>query len=133
MTTAAPLVVVAAIVVDGDAVLACRRAPGRAAAGAWEFPGGKVEPGESARRALRREIREELGVELRGLRLFTIDDTAVDGRVIRLVCFRARLAGARPTASTDHDRLSWLARDELTTVDWAKPDLPAIAALQRLP
>ncbi len=133
MTAAAPLVVVAAIVSDGDTVLACRRAPGRAAAGAWEFPGGKVEPGESARHALRREIREELGVELRGLRPFTTDDTTVDGRVIRLVCFRARLAGARPTVSTDHDRLSWLTRDELTTVDWAKPDMPAVATLQRLP
>ena len=54
--------VVAGVCVQGESVLVCRRPPGRAHAGKWEFPGGKVETGESLQDALVREIREELGV-----------------------------------------------------------------------
>lgn len=124
------LEVVAAVVVDDDRVLACRRAPGRSAAGRWEFPGGKIEPGETAEDALVREIREELGVDLVDLHPFTSDDTEVSGGTIRLICFRARFSGARPTSSTDHDLLAWLRRDEFDTVEWALPDLPAVARLR---
>lgn len=125
-----PLAVVAAVVVDHGRVLACRRAPGRPAAGRWEFPGGKIEPHETAEQALRREVREELGIELVDARPFTCDDTPVDGRIIRLVCFHARLAAAPPTVSTDHDALAWLGPDDLDSVDWATPDLPAVAKLR---
>ena len=55
--------VVAALLVDGGRVLACRRRADQDHPGKWEFPGGKVEPGESEADALRRELREELGVE----------------------------------------------------------------------
>jgi 8-oxo-dGTP diphosphatase len=129
----APLEVVAAVVADGGRYLACRRRPERSAGGRWEFPGGKVEPGESPAEALVREIREELGVDVEpGAELCT-DETAVGDRVIRLVCLRATLTGPRPTASTDHDLLAWIAPAELAALDWAAPDLPAVRLLAAAP
>ncbi|MFJ4159594.1 (deoxy)nucleoside triphosphate pyrophosphohydrolase [Microbacterium testaceum] len=123
------LQVVAAVVRDGDRFLACRRRPGKAAGGRWEFPGGKVEGGESAADALRREIREELAIGINVLGELTTDDTLVGDLVIRLTCLRAELEGPRPTGSTDHDRLAWVAVDDLGQLEWADPDLPAVRLL----
>lgn len=121
--------VVAAVIVDGGEVLACRRRPGKPAGGRWEFPGGKIEVGESAADALRREIREELAVEIDVREELTTDNTRVGGRVIRLTCLRAVLMGPRPTASSDHDLLEWLSPDALPGREWAEPDLPAVRLL----
>ncbi len=123
-----PLVVVAAVIVEDGRVLACRRREGKAAAGRWEFPGGKVEPGEADAEALVREIREELGVGIHVTGHLTTDDTGA----IRLVCLRAALDGERPVASTDHDALDWVPLDRLGDVEWADPDRPAVRLLQGL-
>ncbi|MEU1971217.1 (deoxy)nucleoside triphosphate pyrophosphohydrolase [Microbacterium sp. NPDC019599] len=120
-----PIDIVAAVIEHDGMLLACRRAPGKAAAGRWEFPGGKVEPGESGEDALAREIREELGVGIRVTGVLTADVTGP----IRLICLRAELLGERPTASTDHDELRWVARGELADLDWADADRPAVELL----
>lgn len=120
--------VVAAVVERDGAFLACRRAPGKAAAGRWEFPGGKVEASESPADALVREIREELGVSISVMgELVTVDPG--EGGGIRLICLRARLDGPAPVESTDHDELRWVARAELAELDWAEPDVPAVRLL----
>lgn len=119
--------VVAAVIEHDGRLLACRRRPGKAAAGRWEFPGGKIEPGETPEAALVREIREELDVGIRVTGHLTTDDTGG----IRLVCLRARLTGARPTSSTDHDALEWVAPDALAEYEWADADWPAVRMLQR--
>lgn len=126
-----PLHVVAAVIEDDGRILACRRRAGKADAGRWEFPGGKIEPGETPAEALVREIREELdlAIEVRGE--LTTDDTQVGERMIRLTCLTATLTSARPKTSTDHDALVWATRDELPGFDWAAPDLPAVALLMR--
>ncbi|CAM5523682.1 (deoxy)nucleoside triphosphate pyrophosphohydrolase [Leifsonia shinshuensis] len=125
---ALPLRVVAAVIVRDGAVLACRRAPHKDAAGRWEFPGGKVEPGEAPAEALRRELREELGVEVRVGRLL---DRSVTGRV-DLACYAATLLGDPPSASTDHDALEWRRTDDLAGLDWADADRPVVAVLGAL-
>ncbi|WP_158863108.1 (deoxy)nucleoside triphosphate pyrophosphohydrolase [Leifsonia sp. AG29] len=122
-----PIRVVAAVISDSGRVLACRRAPGKDAAGRWEFPGGKVEARESDEQALAREIREELGIEIA---VGSLLDRSVTGR-IELACYRASLAGVRPSRSTDHDDLRWVAPAELGELDWADPDRPAVEALLR--
>lgn len=124
-----PLLVVAAVIASNGRVLACRRAPHTTAPGRWEFPGGKVEPGESAAEALVREIREELGVDIVVLDELTTDDTAVGDRVVRLTCLRASLTGAAPHTSTDHDELRWVEPARLPDLDWADPDWPAVRML----
>ena len=126
------LLVVAAVIRSGDGrrVLACRRAPGKDAAGRWEFPGGKVEAGESPDAALAREIGEELGVRIRvGALLDRTVTVRRDGRAIDLACYDCRLDGATPVASTDHDELRWVDPAELAELQWAEADLPVVRML----
>ena len=127
MTNVIP--VVAAVITRGDLVLACRRNAEREAGGLWEFPGGKVEAGESPRDALVREIREELGVGIRVGALLHRGATPMNGRIVDLSCYWATLADAAPSASTDHDGIQWFRRDELHEVDWPEPDGAAVALL----
>ena len=117
--------VVAAVFTDGDRVLACRRRAGLEAAGRWEFPGGKLEPGESCEAALEREIGEELDVEIEVGEVLDRSTTMVAGRPITLSCYFVRALAEGPGASTDHDQVCWFARDRLPWLVWAAPDLPA--------
>ena len=126
-----PIQVVAAVLHDGPLgapstrLLACRRAEGKYAAGRWEFPGGKVEPGETPQAALAREVLEELAVPIRVGELL---DRTVTGRV-DLACYAVALAGPAPTASTDHDALRWLTAPQLRELEWADADLPVVRLL----
>ena len=121
--------VVAAVIESDGLILACRRRPEKAAGGKWEFPGGKIEPGEAPSDALVREIREELDTSILVDGVLRRDDTRVGDNVIRLTCMRVQLIGPAPTRSADHDSLRWMAPSELATLDWAAPDLPAVAEL----
>lgn len=123
--------VAAAIIEQDGHVLACRRNSDRALGGKWEFPGGKLEPGESPSQALIREIREELGVHITVTGSLTTDDTTVGDQIIRLICLRAELLDTRPESSTDHDALRWVSREQLRDLDWADADLPAVNLLAK--
>ena len=114
------VVVGAAIIRDGR-VLACRRTAPPRAAGLWELPGGKVEPGESREGALVREIAEELqlDIEVTGW----LDGSSAIGTTHRLEVATATAAEGRPQP-TEHDAITWLGPDELDDVEWLEPDLP---------
>ncbi|MDQ3610696.1 MAG: (deoxy)nucleoside triphosphate pyrophosphohydrolase [Actinomycetota bacterium] len=119
-------VVGAALVRDGR-VLASRRTEPPHLAGLWEFPGGKVEAGESDVEALRRELREELVVEAAvGARLGP-DVLLGDTGVLRV--YLCRLLSGEP-ALLDHDAHRWLGPDELTEVPWIPVDLAVVEALR---
>ncbi|WP_090711429.1 (deoxy)nucleoside triphosphate pyrophosphohydrolase [Mycetocola miduiensis] len=126
---AQPLNVVAAVIQHESRILVCRREPGRAQGGKWEFPGGKIEHGESPEQALIREVKEELDVEIQVLEHLTTDDTPSAGQIIRLMCFRAHLISDRPTRSSDHDELRWVRPSQLDALDWAPADVHAVAIL----
>lgn len=121
--------VVAAVIEHEGKILACRRRPEKAAGGKWEFPGGKLEKGETHSEALVREIREELSISIEVIAPLRTDDTVVGESTIRLVCLRARLLGDPPTQSLDHDELRWVCPSSLPDLDWAAPDLPSVAEL----
>ena len=123
-----PLRVVAAVIIYGDQVLACRRAPNKSAAGKWEFPGGKIEPGESAQVALARELLEELELPARIGDHLDTSITNVNGVSIQLECYFAE-ADFVPQHSSDHDELGLFSLAGLKTLEWAEPDLPAVAYL----
>lgn len=125
----APLRVVGAVIVREQQILIARRAPGRSAAGLWEFPGGKIEPGESPQQALIRELREELGVEVTVGWLLGRGEADAGDRDLHLDCYWTRLDHDGPLASTDHDRLEWVTRDQLATRDWADADVPVVAQI----
>lgn len=122
------LEVVAAVFVRDGNVLACRRAPGKSAAGKWEFPGGKVDDDETSEAALVREIHEELGISISVEALIDRSVTPVGRNNIDLSCYLV-VSAEVPTRSTDHDKLRWVPIPSLPTLDWAAPDLPAVAIL----
>ena len=100
-SSAAPLIVVAAALVDGDGrVLLQRRPPGRAMAGLWEFPGGKLEAGETPEAALARELEEELGIAVsaEAVRPCSFATGRVDGRPLLLLLFLVREWAGEPRA-----------------------------------
>lgn len=120
--------VVAAAIVRSGRVLAARRGPGRAHAGLWELPGGKVEPGESDREALVREIQEELGAQVMvGAHL---GDSPWEGRLV-LVAYACTLTEGMPT-KTEHTELRWVDPEGMLALDWAPADVPLLEPLARL-
>ena len=121
-------VVGGAIVRDGR-VLAARRTAPPEAAGRWEFPGGKVEPGESPEDALTRELAEELGCAAEVTAWLA--GAAAIGTTHVLTVATARLTGGEPVPH-EHDAIRWLAHDELDDVDWLEPDRPFLPELRAL-
>src|SRR5689334_14015996 len=124
------IIVGAAIIADGR-VLACARADPPEMAGRWEFPGGKVEPGEDEPAALARECLEELGVRVSvGSRVGADVPLGHGGAVLRV--YAARLRDGDEPRLIEHQALRWLAADELSDVAWLPADAPIVAALPPL-
>jgi 8-oxo-dGTP diphosphatase len=128
-------VVGAALVDDRRRVLVAQRGSGPLA-GLWEFPGGKVEPGESDLSALVREIREELGVGV--VPQAFVGEVVLDGVVAggepgasTLRVWWARIAGGEPVAH-EHTELRWVSADELDGLDWIPADRPLLPAVRAL-
>lgn len=124
------IIVGAAIIADGR-VLACARLNPPEVAGMWEFPGGKVEPGESDVEALVRECDEELGVRVEVGDRVGRDVRLGHGRAVLRV-YAARLVGKDQPQLLEHAELRWLAADELDSVTWLPADAPIVAALPPL-
>jgi 8-oxo-dGTP diphosphatase len=124
------VIVAAAIIVDGR-VLACERSAPPEVAGRWEFPGGKVEPGESDAEALARECVEELGVRVQVGARVGPDVPLAHGRAVLRVFAVTLLNGDRPRA-LEHAAIRWLGVDELYSVPWLPADRPIVAELPPL-
>jgi len=123
-------IIVGAAIVENGLVLACARADPPEVAGRWEFPGGKVEPGETEVEALIRECVEELGVQVDvGVRVGE-DVPLAHGRAILKVYLATLVDGARPQR-LEHAELRWLSAAQLYDVDWLPADAPIVAALER--
>lgn len=124
--------VVAAAVFDGQRrVLLADRPAGKHMAGWWEFPGGKVAPGESDRDALVRELREELGVEAQPIaEIMTLTHDYPD-RVVEIVLWHARIVAGVPQG-LDGQQLKWVDTYALADERLLEADRPFIAPLQLL-
>ncbi len=120
-------VIVGAAIVDDGRVLACERSEPAEVAGRWEFPGGKVEPGETEQEALIRECEEELGVVVAIGERVGGDVMLGHGRAVLRV-YAATLTEGTPKA-IEHAELRWLTVSELDSVPWLPADAPIVAAL----
>lgn len=124
-------VVCAIIENDKGEIFCCKRGPGRALEGYWEFPGGKIEIGETKEETVVREVREELDsiiepIEYVGSTNYTYQDTKeYKGFSINLYCYRCRLVSGNLTLS-EHTEAKWAKKSELNKLNFAKADAPII-------
>lgn len=123
------IAVVAAVIEEAGRILVTRRQPGVHLAGMWEFPGGKIDPGEAHQDALRREIREELGVEIDVGALILATNHAYTGRTVALYFYRCALKGApKPLLGQE---MRWVAHDDLASLEFPAADEELIRLLTR--
>ena len=123
--------VVACALVDADKrVLIAQRPQGKTLAGLWEFPGGKVEPGERPEAALVRELREELGIEVDPAALMPVAFASADnaGRHMLLLLYLCRAWSGVPRA-LDATALKWLLPEEMDGAEMPPADIPLIDRL----
>lgn len=120
---------VAGIVVKDGRLLVARRTPGGALGGKWEFPGGKVEEGESDQEALSREFLEELSV---GARVGTMLTSSSFSHGSELVALCAYLVTLEPgeIVLADHTEYRWATLDEIVALDFAESDLDLLPDLR---
>ena len=117
-------IVTAAIILNESRVLIGRRKPNQALGGYWEFPGGKVENGESLVDCLKRELQEELGVNAKVSEdIFMLVDHTYDGGEIQLIAMLADIGDQQPVG-TVHDFLAWAPIEELLSFKLAPADIP---------
>ena len=121
--------VVGAVIVKDGLVLCAQRGPRGSLAGMWEFPGGKIEAGETSRDALEREITEELRCTVTVGDEVTTTIHEYDFGVVSLTTFYCELIEGTPTL-TEHADVVWLAPDQLQRLDWAPADVPALQKIQ---
>ncbi len=121
--------VVAAVIRDGGRVFATQRGYGDYKDG-WEFPGGKIEAGETPQIALAREIREELDAEIIvGEHLVTVEHDYPNFH-LSMKCFWAKLADGARLKLLEHEAAKWLTVDELDSVDWLPADIAVVNAIK---
>ncbi len=127
------VLVAAGVVVEGDRVLLSRRKQGTHLSGLWEFPGGKVEPGEDPREALRRELEEELGIdvtvgEIVDVTFHRYEDA--DKAVLLLFFEATRKPGSPDPKPLDVAEVRWAAAGELDPAAFPPADVAVLAKVR---
>ena len=120
--------VVGAVIIENGKILCAQRGLDKALPLKWEFPGGKIEEGESPQEALRREIVEEMQCKIEIGNQIEHTVYEYDFGIVHLTTFYCKLIVAKPVL-TEHTSIKWLAPDELKSLDWAPADIPAIEKL----
>ena len=124
--------VTAAVLVKDGKILIAQRKLGDALAGKWEFPGGKLEPGETPEVCLCRELREEFGVDTKIGAFICSSKFEYKHLPIELLAYRAEhLSGEFKL--NDHDRIEWVSPSELPNYDFCSADLPVVELLLHAP
>ncbi len=123
------ITVTAAIIEKDGLILAARKREGLHLGGYWEFPGGKLESNETPEQCLQRELKEEFSIRCEIGPLLGASIFDYGSKIVRLLGYHATHTGGS-FKLTDHDKICWLAIDELSTVKWAPADIPLVIKLQ---
>lgn len=116
---------VAALVIEDGRILLCRRAPGQKLAGFWEFPGGKVEQGETDKESLERELREELGIVTKAIKHVSQNVHHYSDISITLALYLTKIVSGE-IVHTVHDKTEWVIKKELPSINLAPADIPFV-------
>jgi len=122
--------VTCAIIERNGQVLAAQRSAAMSLPLKWEFPGGKIQAGESPEECLRREIHEELGITIAITKTMKPATHSYPGMTVTLYPFVCVVSGEK-LIRNEHNALIWLPPAELPALDWAAADLPVLAAYLR--
>ena len=122
--------VVAAIITKDNRIFATQRGYGDFKDG-WEFPGGKVEPGEKHEDAIVREIKEELGADIKVTGFLTTVEHDYPNFHLSMDCFWAELKDGTEMVLREHEAAKWLALDELDSVDWLPADVKVVEKIKQ--
>ena len=122
--------VVGAVVVSSGEVLCVQRGPNGTLPGLWEFPGGKIEPGETAQEALRREVVEELQCNVTVGEEVTTTRHEYDFGIVHLTTFYCELVDGSPQLS-EHSDMTWRDPADLRHLAWAPADIPAVHLIEQ--
>ena len=120
--------VVAAIIIDNDKVFATQRGYGEFKDG-WEFPGGKIDKGETPEEALVREIKEELDTEIEVINLLDTIEYDYPNFHLSMDCFICKIRSGTLVLK-EHEAAKWLTKEELYSVDWLPADLGLIPKIK---
>lgn len=123
--------VVCGIAMKDGKIFMARRKPGKSLAGFWEFPGGKVEPGEDHKTALARELKEELGVCVEVGDFIASGHTKGEELEINLHGYFIDW-DAEPSASSDHDQMGWVGTDDVDRMKIPEADMPILDSLSSI-
>jgi 8-oxo-dGTP diphosphatase len=124
-------IVTAAIIRKEGCVLLARRNPGEKLAGFWEFPGGKVEVGETTEDSLARELTEELGIVAQIGEKLAESSYAYEHGTFRIIAYSVDRISGEPSPN-EHDRLDWVKVEELTSYQLLPADIPIAESLKKL-
>ncbi|MBM76121.1 MAG: hypothetical protein CMK59_12030 [Proteobacteria bacterium] len=125
------LLVVAGVFFSKNKVLVALRPLNKSSGGLWEFPGGKVDDGESPKEALIRELFEELNVRVSVLNFIAQSRAEVNNRRIKMLLFEVRLDSGT-LFPKEHEEIRWVTPEELGLLKWAPLDIPLIKSVHSL-
>ncbi|WP_348811071.1 8-oxo-dGTP diphosphatase MutT [Flavobacterium maritimum] len=120
--------VTAAIIRNGSKILIARRSPNKHLGGFWEFPGGKIEEGETAQECLKRELEEELGIIVRVGEFFMENEHHYEDKIILLKAYECEHVSGNIVLN-DHDQIEWVEKSDFVNFKFAPADIPFIKAL----
>ena len=120
-----PIHVTAAIIEENGRILLAQRKAGSHLALKWEFPGGKIEKGESLEQCLKRELKEELNVDCEIGDFFCENTYDYGDKLIHLITYRAKIISGVPRAIV-HEQIAWVKKEELESYDMPEADVPIV-------